>query len=84
MRRPISPRVSDLAPRAREGTARDHRPNFYFVVILQHLILCHQVVAADDEMGFLNQAQVPKQFLDPFGPLDLEIALRLAQPNVHA
>jgi hypothetical protein len=78
--------ILDPAPQPLSSTSfpsGNDRPNFHQVVILEHLILGHEIVAANHEMGFLNQAQIPEQFLDPLRSLDLDITFRLAKPDLH-
>lgn len=61
----------------------DHRPDLYLIAVPQYLVFRHEFIAANDEVGFLDELQLMEQVFHPLGTLHLDRAGRMTELHAH-
>ena len=53
------------------GAPGDHRSDFDLVLVVEHFVFGHEIVAFDDQMRFDDEIQLAQEILDLLGAFDL-------------
>ena len=65
------------------GAARDHRPDFDRIAVVQDFVLSDEIVTFDHQMRFDGEIQLAQEFLDLLGAFDLDGSWWMVQLDLH-
>ncbi|WP_455244636.1 hypothetical protein, partial [Petrachloros mirabilis] len=65
------------------GAARDHRPDFDLILVGDHLILGHEFVATDHQVGFNDEIELSQDVFGALGTFDFHAPVRMAELDLH-
>ena len=65
-------------------TARDDRPNFNLIAVVEHLVFGDEIVSFNHQMCLNDEIQLTQEFLDLFGAFDFDGSGWMAQLDLHA